>query len=32
LPLFATRSLKQNPDTFQRKFTLLTELWNEANG
>ncbi|MBI3957562.1 MAG: hypothetical protein HY328_02045 [Chloroflexi bacterium] len=32
LPLFATLSLKQNPDTFQRKFKLLTELWNAENG
>ncbi len=29
LPLFATRSLKQNPDAFRRKFALLTQLWIE---
>lgn len=32
LPQFATRSLRRNPDNFRRKFTLLTQLWNEANG
>ncbi len=32
LPLFATRSLRQNPDDFRRKFTLLTQMWNEENG
>lgn len=30
LPLFATRSLRKNPDNFQRKFALLTEMWNES--
>jgi len=29
LPLFATRSLRKNPDNFQRKFALLIEMWNE---
>lgn len=32
LPHFATRSLRRDPDHFKRKFTVLTHLWNTANG
>lgn len=32
LPQFATRSLRRDPASFRRKFTLLTQMWNERNG
>lgn len=32
LPLFATRSLRRDPENFRRKFAILTHLWTEENG
>jgi len=32
LPFFATLSLRQNPADFQRKFSIVTQMWNAENG